>query len=183
MALSLGLEAEHFAEAFAQPQYFLRPLRYSAERSQPEEGLFGAGAHSDYGMLTLLATDGNAGLQIYPRGSAPSGGAAEAEEESRWVAVPPRPGAFIVNVGDMAELWTNGLFRSTRHRVVTTAGVERLSIPFFFEPAFDCRVHCLPTCCGEGNPARYAPVTAGEYLLGRYAQTHDAFKPAGSVAE
>jgi len=72
------------------------------------------------------------------------------------------PGAFIVNIGDMCQLWTNGLFQSTVHRVVSSAGVERMSMPFFFEPNFECLVECLPSCCGEGNPARFAPVTAGE---------------------
>ena len=93
--------------------------------------------------------------------------------------MPPRAdGSFVVNVGDMAELWTNGRFLSTRHRVVSTAGRERISIPFFFEPNASCVVSCLPSCCGPDRPLRYAAVTAGEYLLGRYAQTHEAFKPA-----
>ncbi len=70
---------------------------------------------------------------------------------------------------------SNGRFLSTRHRVLNKKGVERFSMPFFFEPNFHCRVACLPTCCSPQNPAKYAPVEAGEYLLSRYAATHEAY--------
>jgi isopenicillin N synthase-like dioxygenase len=74
-------------------------------------------------MLTLLATDASPGLQIQPR----AGGA-----DGAWFDVPPRHGAFIVNLGDLLERWTNGAFLSTRHRVISTSGRERFSMPFFF---------------------------------------------------
>lgn len=68
---------------------FLRPLHYSATRSSPEDGVYGAGAHTDYGMLTILATDGTPGLQVL--------------RQRQWVDVPAMPGALIINLGDMAE--------------------------------------------------------------------------------
>ena len=125
LALALQLEPGYFDAPgrFDAPQYFLRLLRYSAEASAPAEGVFGAGANCDYGMWTLLATDDNPGLQIQPR----VGGA-----DGPWLDVPPRRGAFIVNLGDMLERWTNGVCLSTRHRVVNAAGRQRLSMPFFF---------------------------------------------------
>ena len=125
LALALGLEPGFFDAPgrFDAPQFFLRLLRYSAEASAPTAGVFGAGAHTDYGMLTLLATDDCPGLQIQPR----VGGV-----DGPWRDVAPRKGAFIVNLGDMLERWTNGVFLSTRHRVVNVAGRQRLSMPFFF---------------------------------------------------
>ena len=67
------------------------------------------------------------------------------------------------------------MYRSTRHRVVNAAGVERFSIPFFMEPNFDCIVQALPCCCSDDNPPRFPAITAGAYLLGRYAETHAAY--------
>ncbi len=116
---------------FDRPQVFLRLLRYSSERSDPSRGIFAAGAHSDYGMLTLLAIeDGAPGLQIQPRSDCSA-----ADADAPWVDVPPLPGAFVVNLGDMLERWTNGRFVSTRHRVVNTSGARRHSMPFFFGAA------------------------------------------------
>lgn len=160
LALSLGLAPGFFEPAFAAPMLALRPLHYTAEVSAPGEGVFGAGAHTDYGCLTLLATDGVPGLQAHLHG--------------RWQDVPPLRGAFIVNLGDMLERWTNGRYRSTLHRVVNTSGRERYSIAFFFEPGFNTVVECLPCCCVD-KPAQYPPTTAGEHLLAKYAQTHAGY--------
>lgn len=89
LADSLGTDRAFFRAKFERPMLFLRPLRYSPERSDPGAGVYGAGAHTDYGMLTILATDGTPGLQIL-RGRT-------------WHEVPPRPGALVINLGDMCE--------------------------------------------------------------------------------
>ena len=89
-------------------------------------------------------------------------------KKGAWEDVPPRKGAFIVNIGDMLQRWTNDRYQSTVHRVVNKSRKERYSIPFFYEPNFDCVVSCLKSC-GE---ARYAPTTSGQYLLDKYAATH-----------
>ncbi|CAN8303448.1 unnamed protein product [Cochlearia groenlandica] len=130
--------------------------------SDPSNGEYGCGAHSDFGMLTLLATDGVTGLQIckdknmMPR---------------KWEYVPPIKGAIIVNLGDMLERWSNGYFKSTLHRVLGT-GQERYSIPFFVEPNHECMVECLPTCKSETNPPKYPPIKCSTYLTQRYKETH-----------
>jgi isopenicillin N synthase-like dioxygenase len=185
LALSLELPSKHFFdEAFAEPMAMLRLLHYSSEPSCPDRGIYGCGAQSDYGMITLLLTDEHPGLQIFTK-------------EQKWVDVPPRKGAFIVNLGDMLERWTNGLYHSTVHRVIIrnpsatdnycadegmpTAGEshfnkgDRYSIPFFYEPYFDTEVRCLDVCCRDNDP-RYPPVTSGEYLLHKYTQTHADFQ-------
>ncbi|KAK9814115.1 hypothetical protein WJX72_000846 [[Myrmecia] bisecta] len=157
IALALQLPADHFDSNFDKPLINLRPLHYSAKVSRPSEGIYGAGAHTDYGMLTLLATDKNPGLQICLDG--------------QWQDVPPMPGMLIVNLGDMLERWTNGMFRSTLHRVISTCGCDRYSTAFFLEPNFDTVVECLPQCCID-TPARFPPTTSGQHLLDKYAQTH-----------
>jgi len=169
VALALGLSATAFEASFSRPMIFLRPLRYAPVRSCPEEGLLGAGAHSDYGMLTILATDHIPGLEVL----LPCG-----DQKHQWVDAPPKPDAFIVNLGDMLERWSNGRFRSTVHRVVNRLGAERFSIPFFFEPNFDCKVE--PILQLPGEVAKYEPTTAGEHLLAKYRSTHAGYTDGGA---
>lgn len=164
IAQAIGLVKNHFDNKFVEQFATIRLLHYAAEKSRPQEGLYACGAHSDYGMITLLLTDNNPGLQILTL-------------DNVWIDVPPRPNAFVVNLGDMLERWTNGLFRSTVHRVLTNGDRERYSIPFFYEPDFDTVVECLDVCKSEGNPPKYEPTTAGQHLLDKYLQTHADFKP------
>jgi isopenicillin N synthase-like dioxygenase len=164
LALALGLPAAAFESAFTRPMIFLRPLRYAPVRSLLEEGLLGAGAHSDYGMLTILATDHVPGLEVLLA--------------SGWVEAPPKPDAFIVNLGDMLERWSNGRFLSTVHRVVNRLGRERFSIPFFFEPNFDTKVK--PILQLPAEVPKYEPTTAGEHLLAKYRSTHAGYSDGAS---
>lgn len=125
---------------------------------------YGASAHSDYGMVTLLLTDGVPGLQV-------------CRDKSRqprvWEDVPGIRGAFIVNIGDMMERWTNGLFRSTLHRVMPV-GKERYSVVFFLDPNPDCHVECLESCCSETSPPRFPPILAGDYIKERFRLTYES---------
>ncbi|KDO23250.1 hypothetical protein SPRG_11180 [Saprolegnia parasitica CBS 223.65] len=147
---------------FDRPMTVLRMLHYNAEASNLANGVIACGAHSDFGLLTLLSTDTEPGLQIEGR-------------DGHWVDVPYVQDAFIVNVGDLAERWTNGLFRSTRHRVVNSTGRERYSVPFFFEPNFHCNVTCLPSCVDAATPAKYPPISAGANLLNKYSEIHASY--------
>ncbi|XP_047324350.1 1-aminocyclopropane-1-carboxylate oxidase-like isoform X2 [Impatiens glandulifera] len=123
---------------------------------------FGASAHSDYGMITLLATDGIGGLQVCREKN---------KEPQIWEDVHHIHGAVIVNIGDMMERWTNCLFRSTLHRVMPT-GQERFSVAFFLDPADDCIVECLESCCSESNPPRFPPIRSGDYLKEKFMMTY-----------
>eukprot|EP00250_Pteridium_aquilinum_P019836 c24593_g1_i4 orf=146-994(+) len=132
IALALNLEHDFFTrpERMDCPIAVLRLLHYSGEKSDPEHGIFGAGAHSDWGLLTLLACDGTPGLQICK----------DKHSEPRvWENVQPVEGAFLVNLGDLLERWSNNFFRSALHRVITS-GKERYSIAFFMDPNHDCLV-------------------------------------------
>ncbi|KAJ4831606.1 hypothetical protein Tsubulata_015292 [Turnera subulata] len=88
-----------------------------------------------------------------------------------WEDVHHIDGAFIVNMGDMMERWTNGLFGSTLHRVMPS-GKERYSMAFFSDPNPDCIVKCIETCCSETCPPRFPPICSGEYLEERLANLY-----------
>ncbi|KAL7588685.1 hypothetical protein Lser_V15G39213 [Lactuca serriola] len=166
IALSLDLDANFFEkpEMLGKPIAVLRLLHYGVvgQVSDPLKGIYGAGAHSDYGLITLLATDSVSGLQICKDKDA---------EPRVWESVEPLKGAFVVNLGDMLERWSNCLFRSTLHRVLGN-GQERYSIPYFVEPSHDCVVECLPTCHSKQNPPKFPPIKCETYLLQRYQETH-----------
>jgi len=126
-AQSLGSPPDLFDAAFAHtPATLIKLIRYPARRADSSSGEQGVGAHKDSGVLTLLLVEqGSSGLQV------------EAVDGS-WIDARPVDGAFIVNIGEMLEVATNGYLRATRHRVVTPVGApERISIPYFFSPALD----------------------------------------------
>ncbi|XP_039155720.1 LOW QUALITY PROTEIN: 2-oxoglutarate-Fe(II) type oxidoreductase hxnY-like [Eucalyptus grandis] len=159
IAIALDLEADFFEkpEIFGEPIADLRLLHYEGVVFDPSEGIYGTGAHTDFGFLTLLATDAVSGLQICKNKDA---------KPQIWEYVPPMKGAFIVNIGDMLERWSNCIFRSTLHRVIGN-GQERYSVPFFMTPNHDCLVQCLPTCTSEENPPKFPPVLCQTYLSQR----------------
>ncbi|CAK8579500.1 unnamed protein product [Lathyrus sativus] len=164
IALALDLDANFFnkQETLGDPIAILRLLHYQDKISDPSRGLYAAGAHTDYGLITLLATDDVKGLQICKNKEA---------EPQIWEDVAPLKGAFIVNLGDMLERWSNCTFKSTLHRVIGN-GQERYSIAYFLEPGHDCLVECLPTCKSDANPPKYAPIYYKDYLSQRYKETH-----------
>ena len=140
------------------------------------------GAHTDYGMLTFLLTDENPGLQIYLKNKNNNKNNNENNNEMNgnnnaqnlWMNVPFKKGHLIVNIGDQLGRWTNDLFVSTLHRVVISKpNTHRYSIPFFFEPNFDCLVTCLIET--ENNPCKYKPITHGKHILNKYGATHAGF--------
>ncbi|XP_068467852.1 2-oxoglutarate-Fe(II) type oxidoreductase hxnY-like [Phaseolus vulgaris] len=157
IALSLNLDEDFFEKvgAIDKPAAFLRLLHYPGEMGPHQEI---CSAHTDFGTLTLLLTDGVQGLQICRN---------KLEEPQVWEDVPHMEGAFIVNIGDLMERWTNCLYRSTMHRV-KQSGRERYSMAFFLDPHPECVVECLQSCCSESSPPRFAPIRSGEYLNERF---------------
>ncbi len=155
-ALDLDLPEDWFEDKFTRPLATLRLLRYAA--GQEPTSALGAGAHTDYGNVTVLATDGVAGLEVQRRG----GG---------WEPVPQIPGAFICNIGDCLMRWTNDVYVSTPHRVRVPVA-ERYSAAFFLDPNPDAVVEVLAGCTGPENPARYPPVTGAAYLRERLDATY-----------
>ena len=159
-ALALGLEEDHFEALLTEPMTTLGPLHYPPQQGRITERRIGAGAHTDFGCLTILAQDPIGGLQV--RNAA-----------GTWIDAPYIPGTFVVNIGDMMARWTNDLFASTYHRVINTSGRERYSMPFFFDPNFEADLTVLPTCSGPDNPPKYPPTTGGRHLLDMINTTFD----------
>lgn len=152
LALSLELPQDYFDAMMREPMPVLRLIHYPPHPVDARANQLGAGAHTDWGALTFLLQDDSGGLEV--------------QNAARdWVAAPPVAGTFVVNLGDMIERWTNGLYRSTMHRVLNRAsGRSRYSVPYFSNPDFNARVECLPTCTDAARPPRYASCTAGQHL-------------------
>ena len=157
-ALALELPEDHFADKITKPLAQLRLLHYPPQTGRIDEQQIGTGAHSDYECFTILAQDQVGGLEVL-------------NHAGEWIAAAPIPGAFIVNVGDQMARWTNDLFASTVHRAINRSGQERYSIPYFFGPNYDTLIDALPSCVSSSHPAKYQPVTTGEYIIGRFNET------------
>ena len=155
-ALGAGLEAEHFIRRREWPLSRGSLQYYPPPPPDAGEDRFGVAPHSDFGVLTVLCQDEVGGLQI----RRPSG---------EWAAVPPIPGTFVVNVGDLLERWTKREYRSTLHRVINSSGRERLSLVLAYDPEFETLVdpgHFPGAAEGPGE----APITCGDYLLWRFGK-------------
>ncbi|MEM8705804.1 MAG: 2-oxoglutarate and iron-dependent oxygenase domain-containing protein [Actinomycetota bacterium] len=149
-ALSLDLDEDFFTTKLSKPIGELRLLRYPGQ-PEPRDDVLGIGAHSDYDVFTVLATDEHEALEVLnPAGD--------------WIRVPPRADTFIVNVGDLLERWTNDLYRSTVHRAINIGTHDRHSIPFFSNVDPHEIVEVLDSCRSDQRPARYPSVTAGAYV-------------------
>lgn len=158
-ATDLGLAPTYFADKFDRPMATLRLLHYPQRPAQIQPGTFGAGAHTDYGSLTLLLTDDAGGLEVRRR-------------DGTWVSAPPIHGAFVCNIGDCLMRWSNDIYLSTPHRVTNPAGRDRYSIAFFLDPNPEIVVECLPGCSTDKVPAKYPPINAADYLQSRFAATY-----------
>lgn len=154
-ALALGLPESELDRYVTAPPSQLRLLHYPA--SGGADVTVGIGAHTDYECFTILLPTAP-GLEVL-------------NGAGQWIDAPPRAGAFVVNVGDMLEIWTNGELVATSHRV-RKVDQERYSFPLFFSCDYDVEVAPLPNFVGPDRPPRYAPVKAGEHL---YAQTVQSF--------
>jgi isopenicillin N synthase-like dioxygenase len=146
-ALALDLPRDFFRDKIDRHASALRALNYPALEAKPQPGQLRAGAHSDYGSLTiLLAEQGSRGLEI----QSPEGG---------FEPVPIDAGSFIVNIGDLLARWSDDRWVSTVHRCSCEAsGVRRQSIAFFHLPNWDAEIRC----------AKYPTVQAGAYLMEKF---------------
>ncbi|TCL09769.1 isopenicillin N synthase-like dioxygenase [Shimia isoporae] len=149
IAAAIGQPEDYFEAAFSRPMALLRGNYYPERPDWATEKDFGIAAHTDYGCLTLLATDGVPGLEAQTR-------------SGDWIPVQAAPGAFIINFGEMLEMWTGGAVRATPHRVVGSSK-ERISVPMFFNPNHDTNVAPI----GSGQV-----ILAGDHLKKRFDETY-----------
>ncbi|MBV8412740.1 MAG: isopenicillin N synthase family oxygenase [Alphaproteobacteria bacterium] len=156
-ALALGMDEHFFDDKIDRHITNFSVLHYPPQREAPLPGQLRAGAHTDYGSLTIVKPDGAAGgLQVLGK-------------DGTWLDVPHVADAFVVNLGDLMAEWTNDRWVSTLHRVANppaTAGAaaRRLSMAFFHQPNYDAVIQCLPTCTTAERPARYGSTTSGEHV-------------------
>ena len=156
-ASALGLHSGWFTPYFEHDSSSLIANYYGNQTTAPRDGQLRRGAHTDFGVLTILYqnTD-DGGLEVRHPGT------------GSWLHVPFVPNTFVLNIGDLMERWTNGRWLSTMHRVVNPlhsgSGEPRISIPFFYRPDPDSIISAIDSCHGPGDPPRFIPVKAGEWM-------------------
>lgn len=160
VALSLELDRGYFDAAFSASDFAVRLLHYPPQTAAGTNNQIGAGAHTDWGAITLLLQDDAGGLEV--RNAA-----------GDWIFADPIPGTLVINLGDLIRRWSNDLYHSTLHRVLNKAkGRDRYSVATFCSPDYAYRVECLPTCRpAQGEPS-YPPCTVGEHLKEMATRTY-----------
>lgn len=145
----LELQPGELTRQMTKPISQLRLLHYVRARETKDKKSVNMGAHTDYECLTLLHQR-QKGLQVMTR-------------EDNWVDVPIRPEAYVINIGDMMEAWTNGAFRSTPHRVLNLSP-ERFSMPYFVAANYDTVIEPFKSLVSAQNPPKYKGFRAGVHL-------------------
>lgn len=159
-ALAQGLDENFFQDKIDRHITAMRINHYPAQAAPPAPGQLRAGAHTDYGLLTILNGENKpGGLQVLTR-------------TGQWLDVETEPDTFVVNIGDLLMRWTNDRWVSNTHRVANPpAGAggqaQRLSIAFFHHPNYDALIECI----APAGQAKYPPVLSGEYRDLKYRQT------------
>ncbi len=149
VSLSLGKPAEAFDRAFEAPMALLRGNYYPPRPDTAGDKDFGIATHTDYGCITLLATDGSPGLEVRQRG----GG---------WIPLSAPPGEFVINFGEMLQFWTAGDVVATPHRVKGGLA-ERISVPLFVNPSHDTNL---------APPGTDRTILAGDHMARRFSETY-----------
>jgi isopenicillin N synthase-like dioxygenase len=150
-AMGLDLPEDRFDRYFSKPLCQLSLMHYSSLPPNAGAEVSNAVSHTDEGPLTILAQGEIGGLEVKRR-------------DGVWIAAPPIPGAYTINVGDMLMWWSNGRYISNYHRVKNRSQVERFSVPFFLNPDRDVVIEPLPEMLADGSAPAYPPVQVGEHL-------------------
>jgi len=132
----------------------MRALHYPLQECHPDgdSETPGIGAHTDFECFTILWQQPDIQtLQVM-------------NSEKRWIDVPPIKDTLVINIGDQLALWTNDVFKSTVHRAMNKSGKERYSIPLFFGTDYHVNIAPIPSCVSADRPAKYSPITAGDYV-------------------
>lgn len=157
IARFLKVDEDYFTDTVRDGNSVMRLLHYPPIEGEPGSHVR-AGAHEDINTITLLLGAEEAGLELLTR-------------DGRWLPVSPKPGELVVNIGDMLQRLTNGVLRSTSHRVVNPPaerrGLPRYSMPFFLHFRSDFLIEALPGTVPEGEQPKWPPITADDYLQER----------------
>lgn len=162
-SLAIGAGKNELLPLFNPPTLWLRLLHYPPCPPSSPDDLFGSAPHTDFGALTLLSQDEVGGLQVLT-------------PDNQWIDVPTIPGALVVNVGDMLQQLSNGILKSTPHRVINHSGKERYSCVFFYDPYVDKTIEPLPTCIAANPPRRFEPLHFGDFLRAELSAAYNQHK-------
>jgi len=155
IALALGGAIDAFeGETAGDPFWVLRLIGYPVDIPEEQRTDTGCGAHTDYGLLTLVNQDDDiCALEVQNR-------------SGEWIYATPIPGTFVCNIGDMLKVWSNGIYQPTLHRVVNNSPRYRVSVAFFYESNFDAAIEPVEFCQEKtGGAAKYEKVVYGEHLV------------------
>jgi isopenicillin N synthase-like dioxygenase len=139
---SAAVAFQPFATSFLRLNHY--PVHDPIAGIDPQGGGRAVHHHTDAGTLTVLLEDGTPGLQVL--------------RDGLWHDVRPQHGALIVNIGDMVEVWSNGLYPAPVHRVLAMDRRERLSAPYFHNPAWGATIAPLPGALAQSGPPRFQPI-------------------------
>jgi len=154
IARSLNLRPDRLHGFFRDQTTFIR-LNHYPPCPSPDLAL-GVGRHKDAGALTVLYQDDVGGLDVRRR------------SDGEWVRVKPVPNSFVINVGDVIQVWSNDTYESAEHRVsVNSAIMERFSMRYSLNPASYTMVEPLEELVSEQSPARYDAYNWGEFFSTR----------------
>jgi isopenicillin N synthase-like dioxygenase len=169
MALSLDLQSNWFAPHFATAGAKLRLIKYSPQPEAAAANQLGAGAHTDWGGITILAQDSIGGLEVR-------------NVAGEWIQAFPIPDTFVINLGDLMARWTNGIYKSNFHRVKNnTTNRDRYSIPFFYSPDPRSVIEAIPTCVGDGAPPLFPSCTTEEHTAEMFKRSY-GYLPGSTAA-
>jgi isopenicillin N synthase-like dioxygenase len=164
IALSLDLPDNWFKPFFTSNGGKLRIIKYPPQPNEAQRNQIGAGAHTDWGGVTLLAQDQIGGLEVR-------------NVAGDWIQAPPVAGTFVVNIGDLMARWTNGIYNSNLHRVKNNnSAQDRYSIPFFYDADPRATIEAIPTCVTPENPVKYAICSSNEHMADMFQRSY-GFRP------
>ncbi|CAL5326219.1 unnamed protein product [Camellia sinensis] len=181
IALALGASADEFeGERAGDPFWVFRIIGYPvlshANGKDMTENDIGCGAHTDYGLLTLVNQDADiTALEVR-------------NQSGEWISAPPVPGTFVCNIGDMLkplETWrklqilTNGLYESTFHRVINKSPTYRVCVAYFYETNFDAAIKPLDICIRRtGGTKKFERAVYGEHLVSKHKKATEQARAA-----
>lgn len=169
VARSLDMPDGWFKPFFQSKGGKLRMIKYPPQPGEAHLNQLGAGAHTDWGAITILAQDDIGGLEVR-------------NVAGDWIQARPVPDAFVINIGDLMARWSNGIYNSNFHRVKNNNSTrDRYSIPFFYDTDPPSIIEAIPTCVTPEHPALYPTCTANEHVVDMFERSY-GYRPGQTKA-
>ncbi|KAF4189668.1 hypothetical protein CNMCM7927_007352 [Aspergillus lentulus] len=160
IGVPLGYDESYFDEFCTEPMAFYKLLHYPPQPPDADPLQRGIGAHRDFGVITLLLQGDVPGLEVWD------------EETQSYYPAPPIEGAYVVNLGNLFQQWTNDEYLSNVHRVINRSDVDRYSIPFNYNGNPDFVIRCIESCRARPEDEKYAPISVDNYVRQKYKDVY-----------